>query len=406
MTASLAGPDPVPAAFRDKSLITTMAIASGVAVANIYYNQPMLADMARSLKVTPHTIGLVATATQIGYAAGMPVFIPLGDFIERRRLVTSLFILVGCSLCCAALATNLLWLTAASFAIGVTTVIAQVLIPFATELVPPAEQGRTVGTIMTGVLLGILLARTLSGIVAGHFGWRTMFWLAAATSFLFAGLLRARLPLIHAHSKISYPALLRSIGGLIVELPKLRQVSLVAAMFLAAFSGFWTTLVFLLERAPYHFGAQIAGLFGLIGAAGAFIAPVAGRLADRRSTRYVVGLAILTVLAAFAILWIFGLHLWGLIIGVIVLDAGVQAAQVANQTRVLSLRPEARNRVNTVYMVSYFTGGSLGSFAGSWAWGIWGWNGVCLIGIAFMLIAGILLLSRVPAPDPVSPAVA
>lgn len=387
-----------------RALIVTMAVASGVAVANIYYNQPMLADMARSFRASPHAIGLVATATQIGYAAGMPLFIPLGDYFERRALIVTLFALVACALAGAALSPSLTWLVISSFAIGLTTVIAQILIPFATELTSPEEQGRTVGTIMTGVLLGILLARTVSGVVAQHFGWRVMFWIAAALALVFAALLARLLPHAPVTSKISYGRLMRSIWALVVELPKLRQVSLVAAMFLASFSAFWTTLVFLLETPPYHYGAQTAGLFGLVGAIGAAAAPVSGRLSDRRGSRFVVSIAILVVLCAFGIFWTFGFRLWGLVVGVIVLDAGVQAAQVANQTRILRLRPEARNRVNTVYMISYFTGGSIGSLAGAWAWSKWGWNGVCSVSILFMLLAELALLSRGPeGPVPNAP---
>ena len=346
--------------------------------------------------MSPHEIGYVATATQIGYAAGMPLFIPLGDFWERRALIFLLFIAVACSLVGAALSTSLAALVLTSFLIGATTVIAQVIIPLATELSTPAEQGRTIGMILSGVLLGILLARTLSGVVAQHFGWRTMFWLAAGMSVTFAVILRVSLPHIPAHAKISYRELMRSIWALVLELPKLRQVSLVAAMFFAAFSAFWTTLVFLLKTPPYQYGSEAAGLFGLVGAVGASVAPISGRLSDRRSPRYVVRIAIGIVLAAFAVFWRFAFHIWGLVLGVILLDAGVQAAQVANQSRVLKLRPEARSRVNTVYMICYFGGGSVGSLIGSIAWSKWQWIGVCGAGIGFMLIGMIALISRGP----------
>jgi predicted MFS family arabinose efflux permease len=377
-------------------LTLTLAVASGIAVANIYYNQPMLADMAAAIRVSPHEIGYVATATQIGYAAGMPVFIPLGDFWERRSLIFLLFIAVACSLIGAALSSSLTALVLMSFLIGATTVIAQINIPLATELSTPAEQGRTIGIILSGVLLGILLARTLSGFVAQHFGWRTMFWVAAGMSVAFGVILRVSLPHIPAHSKISYRELMRSIWGLVMELPKLRQVSLVAAVFFASFSAFWTTLVFLLKTPPYHYGSQAAGLFGLIGAVGASVAPISGRLSDRHSPRYVVRIAIGIVLAAFAVFWRLAFHLWGLVVGVILLDTGVQAAQVANQSRVLKLKPEARSRVNTVYMICYFGGGSVGSLVGSIAWSKWHWTGVCVAGIGFMVIGMIALISRGP----------
>jgi len=373
-----------------------MAAASGVAVANLYYNQPMLADIAREFHAGPHEAGLIATATQIGYAAGMPLFIPLGDFVNRRTLVVALFAAVALALAAAALSPSLPWIIAASFLIGITTVIAQILIPLATELAPAAEQGRTIGSILTGVLLGILLARTVSGVVAGHFGWRTMFWLACAGAVVFAVVLRGRLPDVRPHAGLRYAELMRSLWDLFVHLPKLRQVSFVAAMFFASFSAFWTTLVFLLQTPPYHYGAQAAGLFGLVGATGAAVAGIAGRLSDRRSPRFVIAIALGVVMMSWVVFRVLGFHLWALVIGVILLDAGVQGAQVANQSRVLALRAEARNRVNTIYMISYFSGGSLGSALGTWAWTHWGWSGVCAAGGGLMVAAVTAFLAKGP----------
>lgn len=379
-----------------RSLLLTMAVASGVAVANIYYNQPMLADMAHSLGTGSHQIGYVATATQVGYAAGMPLFVPLSDFVERRKLIVSLFVAVACSLALAAVASNLVWLTAASFLIGATTVIAQIIIPLSAELATPDQQGRTIGTILSGVLLGILLARTLSGVVSHHLGWRVMFWLAAGMSLVFAVILAKRLPAIHAKTHMTYARVMHSLWILVKEIPKLRQVCFVAGMFFASFSAFWTTLVFLLVESPFHMGSQAAGLFGLVGAVGAGVAPWAGRLSDSRSPRFVVRLAIIIVLASFGVFWAGMAHVWALVLGVVLLDAGVQAAQVANQTRVFQLEPAARSRINTVYMVGYFGGGSLGSLLGSWMWSRWHWPGVCIAGIGLMLLATIGLVTRGP----------
>jgi len=373
-----------------------MAVASGVAVANLYYNQPMLADMARTLHTGSHQIGYVATATQVGYAAGMPLFIPLSDFVERRKLIVCLFIAVAVALGLTAVATTLFWLVAASFLIGATTVIAQILIPFSAELATPEQQSRTIGTILSGVLLGILLARTLSGVVSHHAGWRVMFWLAAAISLVFAAILAKGLPAIHAKTNMTYAGVMHSLWILLKEIPKLRQVCFVAGMFFASFSAFWTTLVFLLVEPPFHMGSQAAGLFGLVGAVGAGVAPVAGRLADSRGPRFVVRLAIVIVLAAFGVFWAGMTHVWALVLGVVLLDAGVQAAQVANQTRVFQLEPGARSRINTVYMIGYFGGGSLGSLLGSWMWSRWHWPGVCITGIGLMILAAIGLVMRGP----------
>jgi predicted MFS family arabinose efflux permease len=373
-----------------------MTAASGVAVANIYYNQPMLADMARSMHTGSHQIGYVATATQIGYAAGMPLFVPLGDILDRRKLIMGLFVAVAGALCLAAVASNLSLLITASFLIGATTVIAQILIPFSAELAEPEQKGRTIGTLLSGVLIGILLARTASGVVAQHAGWRAMFWLAAAMSLLFGAVLGKRLPAAATKRQMSYARVMQSLWLLVKDIPKLRQVCFVAGTFFAAFSAFWTTLIFLLEAAPFHMGSQAAGLFGLVGAAGAAVAPVAGRLADVRSPRFVVRIAIVIVIAAFIVFWAGSASLWALVVGVILLDAGVQAAQVANQTRVFQLQPGARNRINTVYMIGYFGGGSLGSLLGAALWSRWHWAGVCATGIAMMTLAAVGLVMRGP----------
>lgn len=382
-----------------KRIVSAMAVASGLAVANIYYNQPMLADMGRTFHADAHTIGLVATATQVGYAAGMPLFIPLGDIAERRGLVVALFAASAGALALAAAAQTLPWLVAASFLIGLTTVIAQILIPLATELTPPAEQGKTIGTILSGVLLGILLARTVSGYVARYFGWRSMFWVAAGLAVLAGIAMRAALPRVPPKRQSKYGELMSSLVKLAGESPKLRQVSATAALLFAAFSAFWTTLVFRLETPPYHYGSDAAGLFGLVGATGAAVAPIAGRLADRRSPRFVVANAIAVVFAAFAVFALLGAKLWGLIAGVILLDAGIQGAQVANQSRVLRLRPESRNRVNTIYMICYFGGGSAGSLLGTQAWSRWGWTGVSVLGLGLMAAAAGVLASRGPSEE-------
>src|SRR5947209_14365345 len=226
-----------------------------------------------------------------------------------------------------------------------------------------------------------------------------MFALACAGAVVFAVVLRGRLPDVRPHAGLRYAELMRSLWDLFVHLPKLRQVSFVAAMFFASFSAFWTTLVFLLQTPPYHYGAQAAGLFGLVGATGAAVAGIAGRLSDRRSPRFVIAIALGVVMMSWVVFRVLGFHLWALVIGVILLDVGVQGAQVANQSRVLALRPEARNRVNTVYMICYFTGGSVGSAVGTWTWTHWKWDGVCAAGGVLMLIAVVAFLAR--GPDPV-----
>lgn len=382
-------------------LTLTMAVASGVAVANIYYNQPMLVHIARTFGANENQVGWVATATQIGYAVGMPLFVPLGDLVPRRELLVVLFVLTGGSLLFAAHASTLPLLILASVLIGATSVVAQVMIPFASDLSRPDRAGKTVGSILSGVLIGILLARTVSGFVSEHFSWRVMFTAAAVAAFLFAVVLRFALPATPRRSNGTYAQLMHSIWSIVRDTTRLRQVAAVAALFFAAFSAFWTTLVFFLGRPPYHYGSQAAGLFGLIGVVGSAVAPLAGRLSDTHSPRYVVRWAIATVLLSFLIFWVFGTNLWALIAGVILLDAGIQAAQVANQTRVMGLRPDARSRANTFYMLCYFGGGSLGSLIASHLWSAYGWSGVCAAGVAFMLLAIVVLVHRGPERAPI-----
>ena len=380
-----------------RGLIWVMAIGCGVAAANLYYNQPMLVDMGRTMHASDRQMGLVVTLAQVGYGLGMLLFIPLGDLVDRKRLLVALLVATSVALGAAAAAMNYTWLAVASFGIGLTTVAAQVLMPLAAHLAEPSQRGRVIGSLYTGLLFGILLARTLSGFVSAHFGWRAMFALAAIGSIALAIALWISLPHVsHGYEPgLTYPKLIASLGRLVVREPQLREACIIGGSLFGSFSAFWTTLVFLLSGAPYHYGSRAAGLFGLVGAASALIAPAAGRLADRRGSRVVIASAALVVLASWLVFWLLGLHLLGLILGVILLDVGVQAAQVSNQSRVLGLLPHARGRANTVYMIGYFTGGSLGSLLATLAWAKWNWPGVCAVGASLTLVGGLTALHAV-----------
>ena len=371
-------------------LILLMAVACGIAVSNLYYNQPLLAQIAHSFHTTAKGVGTVSMLTQIGYAVGMFLFVPLGDMRERRRLITILSLVVTVFLLSVALSENLAWLYAASLAVGLTTVVPQVIVPLAAQMAPKESRGRVIGTVMSGLLIGILLARTVSGFVGHSLGWRAMYWIAAGMMLLLAIALRAILPKSYPTHAMTYGQLMRSIGHLVASERTLREAALVGAMQFGSFSVFWTSLAFFLEGAPYHLGSQAAGLFGLVGVVGASIAPVAGRMADRFRAKSLVGVAVLITLLSFASFLVYGHLMWGLIVGVILLDMGVQGAQILNQTRIYSLVPEARNRINTVYMVTSFLGGALGSTLGSMAWTTWGWTGVCIAG-GSMVLAGFVV---------------
>ena len=287
----------------------------------------------------------------------------------------------------AAVAPWLWWLVIASFLVGVTTVAPQVVIPFAASLADPKERGKIIGSMYTGLLLGILLARTVSGTVGEQLGWRTMFWLASGMMIVLAIVLAIRLPKDTPATDHSYVTLMRSLWTLVRTQPELREAAIIGGGIFGAFSAFWTTLVFFLSTPPHHYGSQMAGMFGLVGAAGALIAPMAGRLADRFGHRAVRGVALVIVAGAYGLCWLLGFHLVGLALSVILLDAGVQSAHVCNQTRIFALLPKAHGRVNTIYMMGFFLGGSIGSYLGIWSWTHWQWNGVCAAGAAMVVLA-------------------
>ncbi len=371
----------------DKKMIWLLAIAGGMAVANLYYIQPLLVDIAHSFSISESVVGIAATVAQLGYALGLLLIVPLGDALERRRLITTMLILVTLALIATAIAPSLPWLVIACFVLGVTTVIPQIIIPLAASIATPGTRGRVVGTVMSGVLIGILLARTVSGFIGAQFGWRTMYWIAAGLMLLLALLLRVALPKNYPSTHLRYFQLLRSLGALIREEPVIREVSLFGAMAFGAFSVLWSTLAFFLSTPPYHYGSEVVGLFGLVGVAGALSATFVGRLADRLNIRLITGIALAISVLAFVVFWLFGHWLFGLVIGVLLLDLGVQSTQVSNQTRIYSLNPEASNRLNTIYMVSYFIGGSLGTALATYGWSVARWNGVCTVGILMLVIA-------------------
>ncbi|WP_437940929.1 MFS transporter [Sorangium sp. So ce341] len=370
-----------------RGLVWLMAAVSGATVANLYYNQPLLGDIARELGGAGGALGLVPTMTQVGYAAGMLLLVPLGDSHERRRLIVVMAALASLALCGAALAPDLPWLIAASFAVGITSVVPQLILPFAAQLAPDEQRGRVVGMVMSGLLIGILLSRTVAGVVGTHLGWRAMFWAAAGLMVALGPVLRLALPAQPPAAAMSYPELLRSLGRLARSEPALRLHSALGALSFGAFSAFWATLALYLQGMPERHGPQVAGFFGLVGVAGAAAAPLVGRYADVRGDRRINALALGVLLASFGVLWLLGGWLWGIALGVVLLDLGAQANQISNQARVYALRPEARSRMNTIYMTTYFVGGAAGAWLGTAAWTRWGWLGVCAAGGAMSAAA-------------------
>jgi predicted MFS family arabinose efflux permease len=380
VTQTAQAPPEAPTSAIPRRLVLVLAVACGVVVANLYYAQPLLSEIAHSLQVSAGTAGLLITLSQVGYAAGLLFVVPLGDLLERRHLVVGALAVAALALVGCALAPTLPVLAALLLVAGVTSVVAQVLVPFAATLAADDERGKVVGTVMTGLLLGILLARTASGLVGQWLGWRAVFAVAAGLMVVLIVVLRAELPVVAPTSTLRYGSALRSVGTLLRTHPTLRIRCVLGALGFAAFSVFWTTLAFLLAGAPYHYGDAVIGLFGLAGAAGALVAGRAGRLADRglahRSTLAFAALVAVAFLPTF-----FGAHhLLPLLVGVVVLDLGVQGLQITNQSEVYRLDAAARSRITTAYMTSYFLGGAAGSALGSALWSTAGWGGVCTAG--------------------------
>ena len=370
-----------------------MTIATGLVVANLYYNQPLLEDIARTFHISRGKAGQVSMLTQIGYAAGMFFLAPLADMVKRKRLMLIVFAFIFLSLLLTAMAKNITLLIGASFLLGASSMIPQLLVPMAAHLAKPEERGKKIGVIMSGLLIGILLSRTFSGYIGQYFGWRAVFYIAAGIMLVIWLMIGLFLPEVEPDYKGSYKKLMASLIDLVKYEPKLRLAALRGALCFACFSAFWTTIVFLLKQ-NFNMGSGVAGEFGLVGAFGALAAGLMGRLSDKMDAYRLSGFTILLIIISFVV-FIFSSHsIAGLIIGVILLDMGVQATHISNQSIIFALDPGARNRINTIYMVSYFIGGSLGTLFATQVWKNYQWNGVCAIGISLSVITLIIHLAN------------
>lgn len=380
-----------------RTVIWLMTIISGLVVANIYYNQPLLSLISEDLQVSEAAAaGKISVLTQLGYAAGLLLIVPLGDKLFRKKLILVDLLLVFLSLVWITFANELWMLYIASLLIGVTSVIPQLFIPIAAELSTDKEKSSNIGLVMSGLLLGILLSRFIGGIVGEIWGWRTMFGIASGMMIIVWIAVYTMLPGLPPNFKGTYGELMKSVFHLAKTQPVLRLASFRGAMAFGSLCALFTTLVFHMEKPPFNAGSSVVGSFGLAGAAGALAAARVGKLQKIFDLNRIIIYALSVLLISWGFTYFAGETYWGLIVGVVLIDLGVQSAHIMNQTDFFLIKSTAVNRLNTVYMVSYFIGGSLGTWLASIAWQYYQWGGVCFVGVSMGILAltAHLLFSR------------
>ncbi|MBR9862187.1 MAG: MFS transporter [Rhodobacteraceae bacterium] len=365
-----------------------MATAIAATVANLYYNQPLLPSIQETFNLGDGAVGIIPAATQLGYAAAILLISPLGDVMSRRSLIDYLSILLTLALLAVFAAPDLFVLATAFFAVGLGANITQQLLPIGASLTEPSRKGAVMGTLMTGLTIGILLSRTISGSIAEYFGWRSVFLVTAGLAALFGILLHRNLPDNKPKVSLPYPALIASMFGLIRKHRSLRESALTGALWFAAFNALWATLAIHVTNAPFSYSVQQAGLFGLVGMAGIIGAKLAGRMVDTFGPARIITVALGLVVSSFVVLAVSGDSLIGLIVGIILLDIGVFGAQIPNQVRVLSIDPDAQSRMNAVYMLAYYIAAAAGSALGVKVMSVADWRGMTLFGLA---LAGLAL---------------
>ncbi|OEZ82678.1 putative transporter [Janthinobacterium sp. HH104] len=386
-------PDAHTVASAPRGKILMMAVIAGAVITNIYCTQPILPLIQSGLGVDLAAVNLVAGAALLGFATGLALLLPLGDRVDRRTLVLGQIALAFVCALAAALAPGIWPLIGASFGLGIVSCVPQQLVPLAASMSPPAERGRSVGTVVSGIMVGILLGRTVAGVVGEAWGWRAVYAMEAAFMVPVWIAAAALLPRGKPGSQLSYLGLLASLWPLARDHRPLRESMLIQALLWACFNAFWVNLASLLANGPWHLGSAWAGAFGIIGAAGALAATVGGRATDRLGSRTVIGLSIAIVTLSYLLLAGAASSLALLVIGVIVLDIGVQAALVANQTRAFAVDPAAQGRINSLYMTATFIGGAAGVAVSGWLMQRYGWTGVAVFGVVLGLLAGAIHLA-------------
>lgn len=368
------------------ALTLLMSVATGLAVASNYYAQPLLDTIARHFALSVNQAGFIVTTAQVGYAAGLLFIVPLGDMLERRTMIVAMTLLAAVGMLITACSSSLSMMLVGTAITGLFSVVAQILVPLAATLAAPEKRGKIVGTIMSGLLLGILLARTVAGVLASLGGWRTVWWLASGLMALMALALWRGLPKVKQDNHLNYGQLLISIFSLFMGNRLLRTRALLGCLTFANFSILWTSMAFLLAAPPFSFSEGIIGLFGLAGAAGALGARPVGSFADKGKSHITTTLGLILLLLSWGAIAAGQFSVIALIIGILVLDLAVQGVHITNQSVIYHLYPDARNRLTAGYMTSYFIGGAAGSLLSASAYQHAGWAGVCLAGAGAALL--------------------
>lgn len=370
-----------------KKTILLMAVVTGVIVANLNFIQPIENLIATDFNISKSVVGMLAMITQLGYAFGLLLIVPLGDIFDRYHLIQFMMILSIISLLLAFWAPNAGIFAVATALIGITSVAPQIIIPYAGYLAPVLQRGKVLGIVLSGLLTGILLSRSFSGLLGSIMPWQYIYLIAAGVDLIFLLIVHLFMP--HdkrGHRDLKYFTVIKTLPKLFIEQKELRGSAINGFCMFGMSNVLWSTLAFYLA-AQYHLGSSVAGLLGLLGIAGILVAPWVGNLVDQKSPKLTIGLSMILSGLAFVVFWLVGFWMIGLIIGIILLDLGTQFSQVSNQAIVQSLNRQQSSRNNSIFIFSYFLGGSIGTLAATWAWSRIGWIGVCLVALAFLVIA-------------------
>jgi Arabinose efflux permease len=362
------------------SILWTLAIVAGISVANLYYNQPLLNMIRHDLGVSEFKTNLIAMVTQIGYAIGLFFIVPLGDLYQRRKIILTNFALLIVSLLVIASSHSVNLILVASLFTGICSMVPQIFIPIAAQFSRPENKGRNVGIVVSGLLTGILASRVVSGFVGELFGWREMYYIAAGLMLACAVIILKVLPEIQPNFKGRYASLMKSLLSLWREFPQLRVYSVRAALNFGSFLAMWSCLAFKMGQAPFFADSDVIGLLGLCGVAGALTASFVGKYVKQVGVRRFNFIGCGLILLSWLLLSTGENTYAGIIAGIITIDIGMQCIQLSNQTSIFELDPRASNRINTIFMTTYFTGGSLGTFLAGSFWQLYGWHGVTGVG--------------------------